>query len=134
MQTTVFSEVAEQAEKIRNDAEQAFGFVDPGDEIRQGDLYITALSKLPAHVTKIDKPQAQLAPGNTQGSRHTIRDMKGVTLYRVKDAGPLDGPIIVADEEIAIDHPEHANMVLPAGCYAVTYQRAFAEELRRVQD
>jgi hypothetical protein len=55
-------------------------------------------------------------------------------MYRVSNPGPLDGPIIDAPDGCAIDHPEHGDAVLPAGVYAITYQRAYAQELRRVQD
>lgn len=75
-----------------------------------------------------------MAPGATQGSRHTLRSLDGVTVYKLRDAGSLDGPIVEAKEPAWLDHPEHGNRQLPAGLYAVTYQRAFAEELRAVQD
>jgi hypothetical protein len=130
----VFQGVAAQAESIANDAEQVFEIVDVGDEIRQGDLYITRIKDVPTGATKSKAQQAQLAPGTTQGSRHCLRSLDGVTLHTIDRAGPLDGPIIEAREGCAIDHPEHGNIVLPAGVYAITYQRAFGEELRAVMD
>jgi hypothetical protein len=130
----VLRDVADQAERIRNDAEQRPAFVDPGDEVRQGDVYLTRLAGLPRGLVKVDRPARQLAPGDTQGSRHCLRSLRGVRVYRLAEPGPLDGPVIEAEREWAVDHPEHANFVLPPGVYAVTYQRAFAEELRRVED
>lgn len=125
--------VARQAETIRNDEEQKIELMDVGDEIRQGDIYLTKIESVPAKA-KPSKFVTQLAPGNTQGSRHTIRNRRGVKMYEVDGASALDGPIIESKGVLCVDHPEHGNLVLPAGVYAVTYQRAFADELRRVAD
>jgi hypothetical protein len=126
--------VATQAEAIANDGEQVFDQIEIGEEVRQGDVYVTRLAAVPPRATLVKKPQVQLAPGTTQGSRHCLRSLDGVKVYDVEAAGPLDGPVLECERGIAIDHPEHGNVVLAAGVYAVTYQRAFAEELRRVQD
>lgn len=131
---SVFTGVAEQAEKIANDGEQVFEFVDVGDGVRQGDVYLTRIAAVPAAASPVKKPGLQLAPGTTQGSRHCIRSLDGVTVFRLEQPGPLDGPIIEARQAFAVDHPEHGNVVLPPGVYATTYQRAFGEELRAVMD
>lgn len=126
-------QVSRQAETIRSDEEQVISVMTPGDEVRQGDIYVTMLRSMPKGAKRLPM-QAQLAPGNTQGSRHCLRSADGIALYAAPEAGPLDGPIIEAPNGCAIDHPEHGNIVLPEGVYAVTFQRAFAEELRRVAD
>jgi len=110
-----------------------------GKKIRQGDLYITRLEKLPKNLGEVTK-NAQLAVGNTQGSRHIINPVpKGLTLYTpAKDANVLTGPIVDASTKWTLTHPEHGHFTIPAGQYAVSYQRDFSaerkEELRRVAD
>lgn len=126
--------IQQHAESIRNDAEHRIETMSPGDAWAQGDVGIVCLESLPANSTKIKKPSAQLAPGTTQGSRHCLRSMRGLSLYTIRGATPLDGPVIEAKRGCAIDHPEHGNVVLPPGVYAIVYQRAYADELRRVQD
>jgi hypothetical protein len=132
--TETMEQIGATAEAIKSDAEHTVPVMDVGDEVRQGDIYVTRIESVPAGAVKVAKPVKQLAPGATQGSRHCLRSIKGVMVYILKNPGPLDGPIVESARPIAIDHPEHGNRIIPAGVYAVTFQRAFAEELRRVQD
>jgi hypothetical protein len=129
-----YSDLARHAEKIKNDDEHEIATMSVGDMWPQGDVGIVSLGKIPAGATVEPKPQLQLAPGTTQGSRHCLASLDGVTLYRLKDATPLDGPVIDAPQGCRVNHPEHGDVILPAGVYGIVYQRAFAEELRRVQD
>jgi hypothetical protein len=80
------------------------------------------------------KPSLQLAPGTSQGSRHCLESLEGITVFRLADQTPLDGPILEAPSGLRVNHPEHGDVTLRPGVYAVVYQRAFAEELRRVED
>ena len=73
--------VSEIAERIKSDAKQNFPeAASVGDFCRQGDIYITLLAGVPANVIRDEKPGKQLAPGNTQGSRHCLSRMTGVTV------------------------------------------------------
>lgn len=99
----------------------------------QGDVAITFVESLPKSYVR-GQQSAQLAPGNTQGSRHIIADMRGIEVRTRKDADPLIGPGIVADRSWELTHPEHGHAVFPAGSFITTYQRQYAEEMRRVQD
>lgn len=130
----VMDQIGQAAENIKSDGERTIEVMDVGDEIRQGDIYITMIAGVPKGAKPVKQPQTQLAPGTTQGSRHCLRSLDGVRLFEVGNAGVLDGPIIEAKEGCAIDHPEHGNRVLPPGVFAVTFQRAYADELRRVED
>lgn len=111
----------------------------PGEWIRQGDIQIQCLEKLPTALGEPTK-NSQLAVGQTQGSRHIINPIpKGLKIYQpTKDASPLIGPVIESPTRWRLTHPEHAHHDLPAGIFQVTYQRDYkkerAEELRRVQD
>lgn len=137
MATTVtskaFRNLSKHAEAIKNDEHQVAGSMSPGDAWAQGDILIVALGEVPVGSVLAKNPSAQLAPGNTQGSRHCLDSLEGIQILEQR-GNPLDGPIIVSDREFAVTHPEHGDVTFQAGVYAVVYQRAFAEELRRVQD
>ena len=100
---------------------------------QQGDIYIRKLDEVPVDATPLHNHDGQLAPGTSRGSRHCI-DPATVKFFAPAFADALTGPLFVVEDECTITHPEHGHITLPAGCYAVTYQRAFADELRRVMD
>lgn len=133
---TAVRDLAEHAEKIKNDGPQRFPeAATPGDFVRQGDLYINLLPKMPADTEKV-AVRLQLAEGETQGSRHCLDSDVGVTMYRLKEPTTYDGPILDLAEERTVTHPEHGDWVLPPGLYGITYQRTQDrdERERRVQD
>lgn len=142
---TAFDAVRVAAESIRSDAPATVPAMEPGDVLRQGDLYVIALdSALPGKPTHA----RQLAPGTTQGSRHVAEGPCEVVepegsaalsaLHRLIPATRAHrqfvGPAIHATAPITIAHPEHGDRTLPPGDYLVTYQRAWADEVRRTQD
>lgn len=102
-----------------------------GDSFRQGDIYITKCESVPSAYSKI-KPVVQLAPGNTQGSRHCLENLSGVEMYRNENPSLLEGPVIVLNCEKTITHPEHGHVTLPPGVYSITYQRNL-DEMERIQ-
>ena len=100
---------------------------------RQGDLYFAKLATVPKGALPWTQPHGQLAPGTTQGSRHCV-DITTVRLWTLPNPTALDGPVIEAPDGVEITHPEHGHHHYPPGVYQVTFQRAYADELRRVQD
>lgn len=132
--TTTLEKIREAAEKIKNGDPQRFPEAgSAGDYFRQGDIYVTRLDKVP------DKANLatfvyQLAVGETRGARHCLDAKDGVTMYRVENADVLTGPVIDLAQERTITHPEHGDLILTPGVYSITYQRQFAEELKRVMD
>lgn len=128
-----FRNLSRHAEAIKNDEHQAAGSMSPGDAWAQGDILIVALDKVPENAVAMKQVATQLAPGSTQGSRHCLDSLNGLQVLEQK-ATPLDGPVIVSNREFTVTHPEHGDVTFQPGIYAVVYQRAFAEELRRVQD
>ena len=131
--TEVFKEVKERAEEICSDADQYFPeAASQGDYWRQGDIYISFMEALPSGYAPA-RVETQLAPGTTKGSRH-ILSHANVEMFTRKNADPLTGPVFKNRTEVTVTHPEHGNVVCPPGMYQITYQRAFAEELRRVRD
>jgi hypothetical protein len=133
--TSAFRSVQQQAEKIKSDEPHRFPeAASANDYHRQGDVLIWKLDAMPAGCVLDTKPNAQLAPGDTQGSRHILDSLAGVEIFQRQQRDALQGPILRTSTERTITHPEHGDVILPAGCYEITYQRQFAEELRRVQD
>jgi hypothetical protein len=129
--------ISAQAEKIKNDQTQRFPeAATPGDSWRQGDVYITLLAGRPIDAVAEKATGTQLAPGTTQGSRHCLDSLVGVKFYRLPNPGMLDGPIIECRTERTITHPEHGDVVVGPGVYAISYQRSIVaeERQRRVED
>lgn len=136
---SAYQRVADHADTIQNDAGHNMAGMEVGDCWRQGDVQIRRLPNnwVTRHhaIVVAAKPSIQLAPGSTQGSRHCLDSLDGVHFLRLANGTPLDGPILALDAPRSITHPEHGDCEkLPPGCYGITYQRAFAEELRRVED
>jgi len=119
--------------KVADDSQREVGSLRPGDYTAQGDVMFWFLDSLPDGCNPVPAVN-QLAPGTTKGSRHCIADLTHCELFTRDNANVLQGPIIRASEPFTVEHPEHGNQVLPAGVWAVTYQRAHAKELRRVAD
>ena len=106
-----------------------------GDVVRQGDVYLVNIDKLPKGDPTNDM---QLAPGSTQGSRHIISGnveiVTGVKTFEKFNVA-LIGPAFKCKGETEVTHPEHGNKILPSDtAWQVIYQQAYAEEIRRVQD
>lgn len=116
-----------------------------GEVGHQGDVYVCrvekhadiyALNKLLGEPRDLGKKtrERQVTPGVTLGSRHVVVG-KHVTIYAPPpSASPLEGPTVEAEGEWSLDHPEHARHLFGAGCFVVTFQRDWAEEVRRVAD
>ena len=129
----VYEEIKAGVESIKNDDCQSFPeAASVGDYWRQGDIYITKLESIRSagDVSIPDTEIRQLAPGTTQGSRHIVEG--DATVY-ARSGDALTGPVVVS-KGCTITHPEHGNVKLPPGVYGITYQRAYAEERRRVAD
>lgn len=109
--------------------------IKPGQAVRQGDIYLVATENL-----KAGKPvtSRQLAPGETQGSRHIaeapcqIFESPGHPIKGIA-SNALLGPVVESTQPWNLAHPEHAHVTLPPGQYQVVYQLDFAAQ-RRVQD
>jgi hypothetical protein len=142
-----FAQVQSAAEQIRNDETADVGTVSLGDVIRQGDIYVVAIGQLPELRTRTTN--RQLAPGTSQGSRHTLAgkcevyeadkaEVTAMIFKHVRDIelhAELVGPVFKTLGPVTLEHPEHGNRILPADeVFAVYYQRQLAEEVRRQAD
>lgn len=144
---TQIAAVKKSAEKMHAAKPERIGSPSVGDVVRQGDLYLVCIEELPPDGKRAPR---QLAPGNTQGSRHVaegecvvyspkspaaVATLIGSACRGAEVPEPLIGPLVECLGETTIAHPEHGAKILPAGTtWAVVYQRAFADEVRRVQD
>ena len=132
----------------------------PGDSYWQGDLLVIDRCDLKmtndtfpgfAKATpKKDESQVdfnarltKLVLGETQGARHTLRSIEGVTVYHPENwtEESLVGPILVLDKNgngATIDHPVHGSITIPAGfTVGLRYQREwdkFQAQQRRARD
>lgn len=106
-----------------------------GDVVRQGDLYLICVDR----IIGTETAERQLAPGTTQGSRHVISGDCVIVAKHGNSIGDvpeeLIGPAFRCIGDCTVEHPEHGHKILPSGTsWAVVYQRAYADEIRRVQD
>jgi hypothetical protein len=99
-----------------------------GKVIRQGDVMLRRHPIDKVFEDLIPETIRQLAPGESVGSRHVLREGNLKTFAR-KGATALQGPIVVAPEGFYLEHPTHAHVdcKLP-GVYEVTYPRDMAAE------
>ena len=95
---------------------------------RQGDLLFVPCAKIP----KDAKPQEDgvIARGETTGHAHRIRQgMQAMLMVTAAMA------YVRAQEETAVDHEEHATVMLPIGWWEVRRQREYEPEgWRQVAD
>lgn len=127
------AKVKSHAESIKNDGPHEIEVMDEGDMWCQGDVGLLKIGDVPPDARHCALP-SRLAPGTTRGARHLLEWAPKARAYLLPDATPLDGPVIDAPGGMRVGHPEHGDVTLPPGAYAVVYQRAYADELRRTQD
>lgn len=137
--TQAIERVRTRAEEVANTNREVLRFSEaasPGDNLRQGDIYIFLLNGLP----KTAKPRPvnlQLAEGETQGSRHILDSDKHVEMFDAPApegwADHLVGPVMRLKSERTITHPEHNHITLASGVYRVFYQRSLDREEREIR-
>jgi hypothetical protein len=121
------------ASKVNHQETRIIDTIEVGQAIRQGDVYLVRIKEKPSDLIPTLDPQ--IAKGNTKGSRHILEITPTLRIYKLKNAGPLDGPVIESQEQITLTHPEHAWFKLPGGCYSTHYQQDFCrQEIAAVRD
>jgi hypothetical protein len=98
---------------------------------RQGDILLIQIKAIPPDARKMPKGRSiVLGEGETVGHRHEILEPSKLDSYRRAEALYLE-----VAEEIALVHPEHAQVALLPGSYEVIRQHEFTrKEIKRVQD
>lgn len=109
--------------------------INVGCVVRQGDIYIHAVTLTHVHGSRVQN--RQLALGNTIGSRHIAEApaevYAGTTLPDWCDQRTFLGPLVKSETRFVVTHHEHAHVSLPAGTYQVTHQMD-VRTMQRVQD
>lgn len=150
MQTAIIDEpeiIDRDHEPIVNDEPKLLELFGTGTVSHQGDLIIVGITRLPK--TRKLRQSLQLADGNTQGSRHILRD--GIDVFdcdraevakailkstKCTVAEQYIGPVFVSPDQPTkndLAHPEHGNQGFAAcSICAVVYQRNLdAEEIEQ---
>ena len=116
-----------------------------GEWVRQGDVYFQLVDGTSYNFNNL-KPvhqfNGQLAPGNTRGSRHCLRqeDLPNVRAFEDPCFGrrenPEAGMILQVNADVEVPHPDHGTVKIGKDCtIRVTYQvNQFDAERARVQD
>lgn len=129
-----YEQVRTAAVENKNTDARQVDAIDPFEFGHQGDVYLWALPEIPDCAEPDPKPRAQLADGDTQGSRHILDDLSKVEMFKLKEPNPLQGPVIRVKETVTLTHPEHAHVILSPGIYFVSFQRLRADDVRRQMD
>lgn len=99
-------------------------------QLRQGDLLLESVDKLPKDVPLTPAPKEQgsviLARGES-GHAHRIESISAILYQR-----SFGESYLVLHEETRLVHPEHAPLLLDVGIYRATRQRVY--ESRPVVD
>lgn len=111
-----------------------------GEHSRQGDVYIHRIKGIPSAWDVEVKEHRQVALGQTMGSRHCADGAKikvlwpksredavaqcPISLFKDNDdfKRAAIGPIVVAESEWTLTHPEHAHHKFGPGIYFTSYQ------------
>jgi len=114
------------------------GMLNVGQFFPQGDVGMELLAKVPDDAIPVENFSLQVTEGNTQGSRHCWDSRDGIEAFRLGGSNPLRGLVYRLSQTRTLTHPEHADQTYEVGdtpiVFGTRYQRAHAEELRRVQD
>jgi hypothetical protein len=109
-----------------------------GDGVWQGDLGLEVVGRIPDGYVMVKKPSTkdkQLVPGNTQGSKHVIKDVSTVELWLPKTWPQIDGlwgPCFVAIKETVIEHPTHGPVTIATGhTILCRYQREWDQDQKK---
>jgi len=96
-------------------------------QIRQGDVFLKAIKRLPKGLSKKDNV---LAWGETTGHKHLLLETANV----FKNNKGQQFAELQQDTEL--QHEEHENIIIPKGIYEVRIQREYdlQEGVRSVRD
>ena len=109
-----------------------------GEACAQGDLNIIVWYELPNSGYPQKDFGTQLVPGESQGSRHCLDSVDGVTRWYpdawkpTEDYDLQNGPYLLGDRDFTITHPTHGDVTVPAGMLVECwYQREYDSEQKR---
>ena len=115
----------------RNSAEVPRGL------IRQGDLLLVPIARLPEGADRVRSGRLVLAEGEATGHAHVVDDERA-SLHRHRDrwSPPARYLSVVGDEPVFLVHEEHDRLPVAPGVYEVRRQREYEPQgrFRRVSD
>ena len=104
---------------------------------RQGDVLVVPVKAVPAGAETVarERGRAVLAHGEVTGHHHSIVD-GSASLVTQGEADELRMWLrVTGTSAVALEHQEHATIMVPPGVYEVVRQREYTpEEIRRVMD
>ena len=103
--------------------------------LRQGDVLIVPVKKLPEKLEKIKRENGRvvLAHGEVTGHAHAIKDQRAALFRDPKLAAIFMH--VSGDGPVALEHDEHDTIEVPPGNYQIVRQREYSpQEIRRVED
>ena len=89
------------------------------NQIRQGDILLCRIEKLPGNLKLKDKV---LALGEATGHSHRFEDSDDSVLVHVSNNGTQYVEVLKQSE---LKHQEHGNIEIPEGLYELRQQREF---------
>jgi hypothetical protein len=105
-----------------------------GDAIAQGDLLLMVVdlesvqdtSAIPAD--QVRPSMVQLVPGNSEGARHCLDSLEGVTFYQTRPGRwfmDVNDPLAIfhCSQERTVLHPVHGPVIIAAGHTIAAYQQ-----------
>lgn len=138
-----YEEIVQHANSVSDDTAKNLPskFVE-GAFVRQGDIYLYFFREKPMlQLVRMEVCNAQLAQGDSQGSRHVLDRLDSVTMFRLGSPDALQGPVFLVTAPVTVTHPEHGDVCitedsLKAGpiWVVVTYQRDYSAELLATRD
>lgn len=94
-------------------------------QVRQGDVFLIKIEKLP---TKLQKKDNILALGEVTGHKHSVQGSVQVFKNPTTNVQYVEG-------EGVLTHDEHGKIAIPKGTYEVRIQREYSpQETRQVMD
>lgn len=101
--------------------------------IRQGDVFIAKIKKLPTGITANKLPHGTLVHGEITGHSHRLEDLHTGQLYTGTQPGEIF--LDIGRQGGRIVHEEHGPIELKPGTYRVWRQREYSPEaIRHVYD
>jgi hypothetical protein len=112
----------------------AVGAADTRKPVRQGDIMLVPVDKLPKGLTEVPRENGRivLAEGEATGHAHVL---EGEATFLAADLEELEGRFLAVEEDSKLVHDEHGPIGIAPGNYEVRRQREYAPEApRRVSD
>ncbi len=99
-------------------------------QFRQGDVLFVQIKQLPGGKS-IKRANGHILEGEATGHIHRVAVIEQAEVLEIGDSLFVR----VGDEGVSIVHPDHGELVLPAGNFRVQRQREYSPEaIRSVQD